>query len=82
MNYFYRKPLNNAPGILIQTNETPFSRSIQRRNKWDVMQLMIQTYNLKLALSNEYLEVLIQCLKTKIFNREVEVLFVFFYFIE
>ena len=34
------------------------------------------TYILDLALSNKYLEVIIQCLEPKIFNEKVDVLFV------
>ena len=33
------------------------------------------TYSLDLALSNKYLEAIIQCLELKLFNEKVEVLF-------
>ena len=42
----------------------------------------IFTYILNLALSNKYLKVIVQCLKPKILNEKVEVLFDFFYFKE
>ena len=38
-------------------------------------QVKIQTYSLDLFLSTKYLEVIIQSLKPKIFNEEVEALF-------
>ena len=43
-------------------------------------QIKILTYSLDKALSNKYLEVIIQCLELEIFNEKVEVLFGFFSF--
>ena len=40
--------------------------------------MKILTYSLDFALSNEYLKVIIQCLKLEILNVKVEVLFDFF----
>ena len=34
-----------------------------------------QNYSLNLVLSNKYMEVIIQCLLSKIFNEKIEVLF-------
>ena len=45
-------------------------------------QKKVITYSLDLALSNKYLDVIIPWLEPKIFNENVEVLFVFIYFTE
>ena len=42
--------------------------------------LKIPTYSLDFALSNKYLEMIIQSLEPKIFNEKVEILFGFFLF--
>ena len=47
-----------------------------------MMQIKILTYSWDFALSNMYLEVILQCLEAKLFDDKVEVLFDFFYFIE
>ena len=39
----YRTPSNNAPGILIETHETPFSGLIKRRTKSDMKQMKVIT---------------------------------------
>ena len=75
----YRKPLNNASGILTETHETPFSGSIYGRTKWDMRQIKIFTYSPALALSNKYLEAIIQSLEPKIFS---ERFYSIIYFIE
>ena len=45
-------------------------------------QIKIFTFTMDFALSNKYLEVIMHCLKPKIFNEKVEVLFDFYCFTE
>ena len=68
----YHKPSNNAPGIIIETHKTPFSGSIKRGTKWNMKQIWILTYSLDFALSNNYLQVTIKFLESKVFNVKVE----------
>ena len=42
-------------------------------------QIKILSYSWDFALSNKYLEVIIQCLEPKLFDDKVEVLFDFFF---
>ena len=45
-----------------------FFKTIKRRTKWKMNQIMILNYGIELALTNKYLEILIKCLKPKLFN--------------
>ena len=49
----------------MEMRETPFFVSILRRTKSVMKQKTILIYSLDLALSNKYLEVVIQCLDPK-----------------
>ena len=62
-----RKLSNNDPVILIEKHETPFLGSILRRIK-EIKHIKVQNYNVDLAQSNKYLEVIIQSLEPKIFD--------------
>ena len=69
-------------GLLSVTHETLFFGTILKRIKLETKQMNSLTYSLDLALSNKYLEVIIQCQEPKVSNEKVESLSGFYYFIE
>ena len=75
MNQSYPKPSNNAPVILIETHETPlFGPFKGEQNKLWINKNLL-TYSRDFALPNKYLEIIIKCVKPKILDDKVEILF-------